>query len=120
MIATIVEVYFDRYGDTNKGRDVIIRCLLFVVETLILHYTFKKPAIDCFILTVAIFFFAFDYTVQYVLIRNKVIETKLNWFEYVGNSSKFDKWELWRKLGPWGRFLVKSLVLIGATILFIV
>ena len=120
MIATLWEVWNDRNGDLNKASDVIIRCLLFVVETLILHYTFKKPVIDCYILTVAVFFFLFDYAVHIAMIRTGTLELPrhLNWFTYIGKSAVFDRIIIWNRIGGWGRFLVKSLVLIGATILF--
>jgi len=70
------------------------------------------------------FFAFFDYLIGYVLIKNGTLEpprgVTYHWFTYEAKKGVFDNLKTWRKIGPWGRFLVKSLVLIGATILFIV
>ena len=124
MIAAIWEVYNDRHGDLNKSQDVLIRCALLLIETLILHFIFGKPLFDCFLLSVAVFTFVFDYAIGYVLIKNKVVEprrgTSYSWFTYTAKKGFFDNIPLWKKANPWVKFAIKLSFLIIAVVVFVI
>lgn len=65
-------------------------------------------------MTIALFFFIFDYAINAILLHNKVIAGK-DVFSYL-SSSPLDN--LWRGWNPWLRFAVRLIVLIAATIIY--
>lgn len=100
------ELWNDRNGDLDKGRDVIIRCLLFIVCALVVHYLTGHKLIVTFNLAGAIHWLLFDYLINIILYRNGVIASPA-WFQYLGKSSKVDKIPIWKSIGPYGRLFVK-------------
>jgi hypothetical protein len=119
MIATIWEVWNDKFGDTNKSYDVAMRTLLLIAEALLLRLVLRKPFFVCLMLSTAVFFMFFDYIITYVLIQNKVIEVPgAHWFSYTGKKGWFDNLKLWR-FNPWIRLGIKLAYLLISLILFI-
>jgi hypothetical protein len=119
MIATIWEVWNDRYGDLNKGWDVVVRINLLVIEAGIPHFAFDKTFFVCLMLSTAVFFLLFDYLITYVLIRNKVIEVPgAHWFSYTGKKGWFDNLGWWKR-SAWIRLGIKLAYFIISLILFI-
>jgi hypothetical protein len=119
MIATIWEVWNDKFGDTNKSYDVAMRTLLLIAEALLLRLVLHKPFFVCLMLSTAVFFLFFDYLVTYVLIRNKVIEVPgAHWFSYTAKRGWFDNLGWW-KSNPLIRLGIKLAYFIISLILFI-
>lgn len=117
MIATIWEVWNDKFGDTNKSYDVAMRTLLLIAESLFIRLIIHKPFLTCLLLSTAIFFMFFDYLVAYVLIRNKVIEGS-HWFTYTAKKGLFDNMKWW-KFSPWIRLGIKLAYFFVSLVLFI-
>lgn len=106
MIATILEAYLDRNGDTNKSTDVWLRVLLFILEGVLIKWAFGGNVFLAINLSAAFFFLVFDYLIHIVLYRNGVIASPA-WFSYLGRSSKVDGIKLWKSIGHYGRLFVK-------------
>lgn len=118
MIATILEAWFDRNGDTNKSADVWLRVLLFVLEGALIKWAFGGNVFLAINLSAAFFFLVFDYLIHIVLYRNGVI-TSPAWFEYMGRSSKIDNISWWRNMNPWLKLFIRLLYLAIALFLYI-
>lgn len=112
------ELWNDRKGDYNKGRGVIIRCLLFIVCALVVHYLTKHKLIVTFNLAAAIHFMFFDYAINYILYRNKIIASPY-WFSYTGKSGVIDNIKGWKHLNPWLKLIIRVLYLSVALFLYI-
>lgn len=117
MIATLVELYFDRNGDTNKAADVWVRILLFALEGALIKWAFGGNVFLAINLSVAFFFLVFDYLITAVLYRNGVI-TSPAWFAYMGKSSKIDNISWWRNMNPWLKLIIRILYLAIAVWLY--
>lgn len=110
------EIGDDPLGDLNKRRDVWIRGgimgLVGLINTLLNVRDNMVQALYFFALSVnaslAIFFLLFDYTIAWILIRNKIVGLKnLSWFDYLGKVGEVDNWEPWRKLSGRARFWIR-------------
>lgn len=122
MIALIWEVYNDRHGDANKWFDVIVRLIVLVCESQLIHLFLHKPFITSLLLSTAIFFLFFDYVITYILIKNGTVEpprgVRYNWFTYEAKSGIFDTMDWW-KYSPWLRLGIKLAYFLVSLILFV-
>jgi len=66
-------------------------------------------------------FMFFDYLINIILYRNKVIERPgaEKWLTYMGDTSKIDRWSFWRDMNPWMRLYLKFVVLNASLIIFL-
>lgn len=120
-VPTEVEVANDAHGDFNKTGDVILRIILSCAAVLITIKITDHTILDSALLTSAMFFASFDYRVTHALIKNKKIEAPgATWFNTTGKEGWFDRIPLWVKIGPWGRFAAKAVVLILAVVNYFV
>lgn len=117
MIATIWETWNDRKGDFNKGFDVFIRVILFTLEAYILHLIFDKSVLVSLVIPFAVFFLTFDYLVAAVLIKNKVIVG--HWFSVTGKKGAVDNIGFWKRMNPWAKLGVRSVVFIATVLIFV-
>ena len=118
LAAPAWEVFNDRNGDFNKKEDVLIRGVICMWMAVFMHLLYGGfTVLWSFALCGAFHFLVFDYWVNYQLIRNRVISPAADWFSYLGESSEQDRIGVWRRVGKWGRLIVRVAVFIGATIL---
>lgn len=121
MIATIWEIRNDRFGDLNKGSDIMIRIILLLAEGLAIHFIFYKPTIDSILLPMAIFFLCFDYGIAYTLLKNGTVEPKrgetLHWFTYTAKEGFVDNIPKWKKLHPITKLIIRILFFTGSIII---
>lgn len=119
-IPTPVHVINDRKGDNKKTNDILVLVALSIVLALIPAYLLPAvstlsavPLIKTLPLNLGIHTAFFDYWINYELYKNKVIERPeaRRWWEYLGLSSKLDKFHLWVKIGWGGRLAVRAVVL---------
>lgn len=110
LVPIIWEWVDDKLGESlrDKKLDVFTRTLLMAgVSIGISHFT-TASFIGAFALCLATHFLLFDYGINLILPRKP-------WFAYLG-SGWIDNIELWRKLNPWARLLVRVVVFgIGLT-----
>lgn len=122
MIATFWEVWNDRLGDLNKTADVWIRCLLFLVEAVVLHLLTNKNIFICLNLSIAFFFLTFDYMINYVLIRNGTLEpprgVKYHWWTYQAKKGVIDNLSFWKNLNPYVKLLIRVTYFLGSLVLY--
>lgn len=123
-LPTVYELWNERSGEAKKNKrlSVLVR-IVCIVGSLWVAAVFKndnliKDLVKSAAMAFAIFFFTFDYAITTILIHRGVIETKESAFSYVGKTSKFDKFKLWVRIGPWGRFAVKLAVFVVALIIY--
>jgi uncharacterized membrane protein len=112
------ELIQDRNGEApaEKTQDIFIRLLLAVTAAVVGWYIAGKAIPDGVLLSLAIHFLAFDYMINWILKKRKVIETTESAFTYLGSSWTDDVLRQWK---PMVRFLVKLGVLVGAVIIYI-
>lgn len=109
LLPIVWEVRDDRHGDPDKTKDVIIRATMMVTIGLLaalLRGDYKHPFDEMF-MSFALFFLLFDYAMAVVLKKP---------LGYLGTTSKMDRFKLWVKIGPMGRFAVRLAVFAGALI----
>jgi hypothetical protein len=107
------ELYDDRNGDsgkitvaelffiTEKVKDVFIRGFIALVVSVINYFMIGIPIHESLLASLFGFhFLIFDYAINYIYGHS-------NWFSYLGKTSKFDAWELWRGIHPFDRFLIR-------------
>lgn len=123
-IPTAYELWNERTGEKPKSKkwSMLVRIVIALGSTWVAA-VFKNDdlvpdLIKSAVMSFAIFFLCFDYCIAAILIHRGIIETRESAFSYVGKSSRFDKFKLWVRIGPWGRFTVKMAVFVGALILY--
>jgi hypothetical protein len=91
LAAVVVEAWNDRFGETKKGKikdaaylAIATSCLCLLAWLLDRTHPLKVIA-----LVLGVRVLAFDYLVQYLLIKNKVIFGK--WWSYSGKTAKWDR-----------------------------
>jgi|SRR5688572_228092 len=121
FVPLAIELWNDRNGETaeEKVNDAIWRVVLAVVAGIVNFYMLNKPIFDAMFLALAIHWLLFDYLINIILYKNNVIDYA-NWFSYTGKTGFIDDISLWKRIGPWGRFTVKTVVFITALVIFIV
>jgi len=120
LLAPLVwELIDDHNGDTKHTLDVYVRIIIAFAAAVAIWILTNHTAWSAFILALAIHFFFFDYLENILLIRNHVIMPGAHWFTYLGKSSKQDKIQFWRKIGPYGRLAVRAVVLITAIYFYV-
>lgn len=124
MIATIWEVWNDRYGDSNKSADIWARTFLLWIEAVILHLLTDANIFVCFNLSISVFFLTFDYVINYVLIKNGTIEpprgVKYHWFTHVGKSGVIDNLKFWKEMNPYVKLGIRVAYFLISVILYFV
>lgn len=122
MIATIWEVWNDYDGDKNKPGDVWMRAFLLWIEAVALHLITNGNILLAFNLSIAFFFLIFDYTINYVLIKNGTLEpprgVRYHWFSYSGKSGVIDNLKFWRNMNPWVKLIIRMCYFILSLILY--
>lgn len=113
----------DRLGDFNKRRDVWIRGVLTLCVSLVNTILNARNWVVCLAtslnLSVAWFFMFFDYTIAWILIRNKIVEGRgVSWFDYLGKVGRVDNWTPWRGLSQAKHFWIRVAYLAAAVILY--
>lgn len=127
----IMELKDDRKGDTKKNKKtdlywrvsyaLLAATVCCMVDKLLGQSTGVLNFILYFLLSLATHFQFFDYLIFEPLKVNGVITpSKFNWFNYLGKTSDWDKWEPWVKIGPWGRLTVKILVFVPLLTLYLI
>jgi hypothetical protein len=109
------EIGDDPRGDFNKRRDVWIRGAIMALVSLINALMNVRDNLTqslyffalSFNASLAWFFMFFDYTIAWILIRNKIVETRISWFDYLGKVGDVDNWAPWRKLSQRQRFWIR-------------
>jgi len=116
------EVKDDRFGDSDHRQDVVRRWAMAAIITFLawtlgtLHIIERHNPLAIFGLVLSIHFFLFDYAIAYVLGHR-------DWFSYLSNNPKgsvVDRIKIWVKIGPWGRFSVKLIFLVGFLIWYFI
>lgn len=95
-LPTIWELYDDRHGETadKKKKDVFIRIgISILVGVVHPHATWWTGMIS----SLLFFGLTFDYAYNLIIMRRK------DWFTYLGQTAKMDKWSWWRNMNPWAR-----------------
>jgi hypothetical protein len=113
------ELINDRFGDEDKKLDVLIRVILGIASALVNFILIGKPILDSFILSMAIFFLAFDYLINIILYKNDVIDYA-NWFSYTSKKGVIDNIGFWKKMNPWTKLGVKVGVLAVAILIYVI
>jgi hypothetical protein len=119
MVPVLWELYNDRNGDLNKKKDVFMRAMLFAWAGAVINILTGVSAVICILLSIGTFFLLFDYLIVIVLKHNKVISPTANWFTYLGKKGYVDNIFLWKRLGPWGRFITKVVVFTISLVLYL-
>lgn len=125
MIATIWEVWNDRYGDSNKSTDIWARTFLLWIEAVLLHLLTDTNIFICFNFSISVFFLTFDYVINYVLIKNGTIEpprgVKYHWLTHVGKSGVIDNLTFWKEMNPYVKLGIRlAYFLISVTLYFVI
>ena len=101
----------DKRGDFNNRFEVWFRGLLMALVSAVnvalneLTFIFFLRSVN---MSFAIFFLLFDYTIAFLLIKNKIVELKgAFWFTYMSKVKKVDTWKPWQTLDPWTRFVIR-------------
>jgi hypothetical protein len=111
------EVHDDRKGDDHSKRmDLVWRSVLWSLGAWLNWYFLDKNIGASVYLAWAIHFLTFDYYVAAKLYANKVINSKGDWFSYLGKSSELDKFRIWRNATPAQRFAMRVAFLVPALI----
>lgn len=106
FVAYAWEVSDDDHGDFNKKKDVVTRAvIMFITAALNAALNGRRLSSALWLLGISInasvawFFLLFDYTIAWILIRNKIVELKgVSWFDYLGKVGQVDNWGPWRNL----------------------
>lgn len=106
----IWETVNDWNGDLNKQQDVFIRVGIALVDAVGSWLIWDTNPFTHALLSLSIHFLLFDYVIGMRLI-GRTIEPRrgerLHWFTYMGKSGVWDNLDLWQRVGPWGRFIIK-------------
>lgn len=74
-------------------------------------------------MSVAIHFLFFDYSIQYILIKNGTLEpprgVKYHWFTYQAKAGVIDNIGLWRNMNPWVKLCIRVGYFTMALMLFL-
>lgn len=111
----VFELIDDKMGDMNKAFDVYMRIVLGLLVALVPWIFDDRSYLASFAVSMGLHFFAFDYLISAILLRNGTIEpprgVKYHWFSYLGNGF-VDRVKWWREIGEWWRFGIRLGVLI--------
>jgi hypothetical protein len=111
------EVFDDRKGDDHtKKMDLVWRNVIWSIGAGLNWYFLDKPIAASVYLAWALHFLTFDYWEAAILYKNGVINSKGDWFSYLGKSSPMDNIPFWRKATPAQRFAMRIVFLIPALI----
>lgn len=116
---TLFEAYFDRFGETRKGKKKDTLWLLIAAACLIglSWWLFDFHPLVTGLLILVFRFCTFDYLVHWLLKRYSENHPNINIWEYSGSTADFDK--LTAKV-PWRiRLIVRAVVLVTSGILFL-
>lgn len=111
FIPTIWEYQNDKFGDFNKKKDVLWRCILGAGVCLANWFFTDRFILKSVLMCFSLFFLIFDYWIA------SVFAPKGQWFSYLGKKGWFDNLPVWKK-NPWVRFGIKMAVLIGALLYY--
>jgi hypothetical protein len=109
----------DHKGDLKHATDVYVRIGIAIIAGLTVYVFTAHTRWSAALLALAVHFFFFDYIVAYILEKNGVIRPGSHWFTYLGKSSDQDGLKPWVSIGPWGRLIVRSLVLVTSIYLYV-
>jgi hypothetical protein len=101
----------DDKGDFNARFDIWLRGLLMVLVAT-LNVAMNELTITFFLrslnMSLAIFFLLFDYTIAFLLIKNKIVEVKgAFWFTYLSKVKQVDKLKAWAGLDAITRLMIR-------------
>lgn len=113
----LFEVWNDREGDLNKVLDVFVRIAISVIVCVINYLATSHPFFASGLMCFAIFFLLFDYTINAILIRNKVIDSN-DFFSYMGKKGDVDNIKFWRNMHPGWRFAIRMGVMAIAIVIY--
>jgi len=125
--AFVWELSDDAHGDFNKRGDVRARAVIMFLTSSLNALLNGKTAAGMVMLffislnaSVAWFFMFFDYTIAYILIKNKVVGLKnVHWFSYLGKVGQVDNWRPWRNLTQWQRFWIRIGYFLASMLIYI-
>lgn len=128
LLFPLLELNNDRLRDLDKKYDVLVRAC-FIVAASFVNYFLRdlqilnvhsfgqvmKGVLKPLAMSIAAFFLLFDY-IEHWQLGHKAWKA----FTYLGTSKEhnFDKFPLWVRIGPWGRFAVKMVVFIAALLFY--
>src|SRR5688572_21076350 len=118
----IWEIMNDKRGDFNTKFDTWFRALLMAIvatiNTAMNELTFRY-FLKSLNMSFAIFFLLFDYTIAFLLIKNKIVELKgAYWFTYLSKLKKVDTWQPWQSLDPWTRLMIRAAYFVLALLIY--
>jgi len=114
------ECFNDRNGDPNKKIDVLYRAALMLFAGILCHIFIGVMFYKGAILSGAIHFQLFDYTIAYILIKRKIIETPgATWYNTLGKKGTIDSLNIWKRFSPHARMIVRVCVSASALTLFL-
>ena len=105
LIPTLFEAFQDRNGETKKDKRkdllwlVVAGAVIVWLAWLVLD---KSPVRSAFMI-IGWRVLVFDYLVQYILIKNKVIVG--HWFTYTGKTARWDR--IISRVHPVARFVIR-------------
>jgi len=119
FVPLLYHLWNDRNGDApeDKTIDILIVAIIACAAALLGYKMVGKPIIDGLLLAGAIHFMVFDYAINYILSRRRVIEKKIDCFSYLGKSFTDDILRQWT---PMTRFWIKAGILVGATLIYFI
>jgi hypothetical protein len=118
-LAYVWESYNDRDGDLNKKIDVLWRGCLALFAGILNHVFNGVPYYIGTLLSVAIHFMFFDYTIVYIMAKRKVIAGYVGWYEYLGKKGVVDNIPSWRNAHPTTRLIIRIAVFVPSLTWFI-
>lgn len=118
FVPLVVELINDRRGDFNKSVDVVIRLINAITVGIFAYLIADKNILLAANLAIGIHFMFFDYAINYILYRNKIIASPY-WFSYTGKSGVIDNIKGWKHLNPWLKLFIRILYLAIALFLYI-
>lgn len=107
----------DKYKFSSKTLDVWARCFFMVVASALnILFTQHNFFVSLF-LAGAIHFLLFDYTITYVLIKRKILEGPIKWYDY-SNGKGFDNYKWWTERSWQVRMSLKVVVFLVACVIY--
>lgn len=87
-----VHLVNDAKGDNKKGNDIIVLTIIAGLLALVNRWLFDIHVVKSLALMAGIHVMLFDYAVNIIMFRNKIIEhpTARQWWKYCGKKSKLD------------------------------
>lgn len=113
---TVWEIINDRKGETKKDKvkDLLIAVILYAGVALLNWKLIHIHPLKSIALMLAFRMLAFDYIIQWILIRRGIISG--SWFSYTGKTARWDRWIA--KVHPWVRMVIRLVLFLSSTIWF--